>query len=312
VIDAYDANLRRYDRRVGRLLATLRRTGLDRRTVVVLVSNHGEDLFLHAYADHGQLYDTVLRIPLVIADPAAPDPGRVVSAVVQSVDVAPTILARAGAAPAVRMVGQSLLPHLGLAEGRVPDRPVFSLTDGCNASLRTNGWKLLVRDDDPRVDWHGLVEAGGVEAPERVDLRTFLDAHTVTDLTLPSCADDPTVRRNAGAQPMATGGITASSVRSGLYVELFDLAADPRESVNLARQRPEVAVPLVRDLLVWLAARRAAGDAAAREPLTDAQVRRLREQGYWGFVQPPPDASREREEPRPSGYPVPSTSPGVP
>jgi choline-sulfatase len=143
VIAHYDATVLFYNHQLAGVLEALRETGLGPRTVVVVTSNHGEDLFEHGIVGHSLLYDTVLRVPLIIRDPAAPGKGRTVKQPVQGVDLAPTLLARAGIPVDLSMDGQSLLPLLGLDQGDYEERPLYAMTSPRNAAMRSRGRKLI-------------------------------------------------------------------------------------------------------------------------------------------------------------------------
>ena len=85
------------DAQIGRLLAALDERGLRDNTLVVVVGDHGESLGDHGETDHGIfLYDTVVRVPLMIRMPGVPS--RRVSEVVRITDVMPTVLDLAGIA----------------------------------------------------------------------------------------------------------------------------------------------------------------------------------------------------------------------
>lgn len=100
---------------VGRLLAELERLGLARDTVVIFTSDHGDFLGDHQLLLKGPIhYEGLVRTPFIWNDPAMPA-GRESAALVGAVDLAPTILARAGVAPFNGIQGRSLLP---LIEGR--------------------------------------------------------------------------------------------------------------------------------------------------------------------------------------------------
>ncbi len=143
-VACYRAALDSYDRVVRSILDDLERTGLRERTVVVVTSNHGNELFEHGELGHAELqYDTVLHVPLLISDPALEAP-LVLDPVVQTIDVAPTILARAGIEPPHGSDGASLLPLLGLAEGVYEPRDVFSYATTSTGALRTQRYKLTI------------------------------------------------------------------------------------------------------------------------------------------------------------------------
>ena len=99
---------------VGRLLAELERLGRAADTVVVFTSDHGDFLGDHQLLLKGPIhYRGLVRTPLIWTDPAVAAP-RTSAALVQAIDLAPTVLARAGVAPFNGMHGRSLLP---LVEG---------------------------------------------------------------------------------------------------------------------------------------------------------------------------------------------------
>ena len=277
----YDSVLTLYDAAVGRIVDAIEAADLADHTVILVTSDHGEDFFEHAIVDHGLLYDTNLRIPLILVDPRAKAGARVVDTPVQAVDIAPTVLALAGIPADVQMHGQSLTGFLtGPAAEGAPayeERAAFGMSDGCHVSWRTREWKLILRDGRMREDrsWY----AAGGENNVRVSLADFARTHLPADPPLPDCSDP--VRR-----PRDLMGIVApfSPSPAETLVELYDIAADPREQTNLVQRRPDVASALMAPLLARVAERRSAVAGAPAEPLAPAQVRAIRDQGYWGFI----------------------------
>ena len=78
------------------MLDRLAERGLDRTTLVVLTSDHGEEFLEHGAWEHQRtLYEEQIRIPLVVRGPGIA-PGRREAAQVSLFDVAPTILDWAG------------------------------------------------------------------------------------------------------------------------------------------------------------------------------------------------------------------------
>jgi choline-sulfatase len=151
VLSDYDNRLVYYDARVGRFMAALRASGLSDRTVVIVTSNHGEQLYDHRkpprphFHGHGKvLFDTVLTVPLIIEDPASTVNGRVISTPIQTQDIAPTVLARAQIPVHREMTGISLLPSLQPNPEALPDRAMFSMTFDQFASLRETRYKLVL------------------------------------------------------------------------------------------------------------------------------------------------------------------------
>jgi arylsulfatase len=97
------------DDAIGRVLAALEVTGRANETIVAFSSDHGELLGDHQLLFKGGLhYRSLTRVACLWADPA--EPARRVGALAQSIDLAPTFLARAGLDAPNGMQGMSLLP----------------------------------------------------------------------------------------------------------------------------------------------------------------------------------------------------------
>ncbi|MEN8161400.1 MAG: sulfatase, partial [Myxococcota bacterium] len=113
------------DHHVGRLLEHLRRLGVDDRTVVAVVGDHGEEFMRHGWIGHTRtLYDELIRVPLILRVPGASGT-RVESSPVSILDLAPTLLEVAGAEPDPDAHGISLLPSL-VEAAPLPARDVLA------------------------------------------------------------------------------------------------------------------------------------------------------------------------------------------
>jgi len=148
----YDSGIREVDRQVGRLLAGLDALGLADSTLVVVTSDHGEELGAHHprfVADHGHdLTDDQLHVPLLLADPTRRWEQPVVRWQVRLADVLPTVLERLGVAPGGPVLGRSLVPLLEGRERR--HRPSISghtKTGPPRVALRDGQHKLILRLD---------------------------------------------------------------------------------------------------------------------------------------------------------------------
>ncbi len=106
----YAANVLDFDRRVAPFLNEVRNSDLNRDTILVLTSDHGEELLEHGGWDHGfNLYDHQIRVPLLIRAPGARDAGRRTARTANLVDVMPTLLALAKVAAPEGVEGTDLL-----------------------------------------------------------------------------------------------------------------------------------------------------------------------------------------------------------
>jgi arylsulfatase A-like enzyme len=120
----YDGNLAYVDREVGAIRRDLESAGLWDKTLVIVSADHGDQLYEHGYIGHlGQVYEQVLRIPLVVKFPKGVGPvGLRLGGFVDTLDIAPTIadafgvLGHGGSDQAFH--GRSLLPVVLGAPGK--------------------------------------------------------------------------------------------------------------------------------------------------------------------------------------------------
>lgn len=93
--DLYLGEVWRADRLFGDFVSHLRRIGLWDTSIVVLTSDHGEELGEHGGFQHGRLYEEHLRIPFIVHHPVMDRPRRLEGRV-RNVDFLPTFLHAAG------------------------------------------------------------------------------------------------------------------------------------------------------------------------------------------------------------------------
>ncbi len=181
-VDPYVGELLFADAQLGRLLDALDRLHLADRTIVVVAGDHGEGLGEHGEETHGLLlYDSVLRVPLIVRAPAI-RPRRVAD-VVSLVDVAPTVLELLGI-DAPRADGTSLAGSLNgrridveaYAESLYPARlglaPVHTLRDGRFKLIDGPRPELFDLQTDP-FEEHNVI---GASAKIAGAMRARLDA----------------------------------------------------------------------------------------------------------------------------------------
>ncbi len=118
VVAAYYAMIELIDENVGRMLEALERTGQRENTIVIFTSDHGEML-----GDHGLLlkgcrfYEGLVRVPLIISMPGTILQGVTSDALVELVDIMPTLMEMCGEEIPAGTQGRSLAPML---TGRAP------------------------------------------------------------------------------------------------------------------------------------------------------------------------------------------------
>jgi arylsulfatase len=93
LVDLYDAEINFADEQIGRLLAHLRRQGWLDSTLIIVTADHGEAFGEHGKFSHRfELYDELLRVPLIMRLPARLPAGQVVTSQVRLLDLVPTVL----------------------------------------------------------------------------------------------------------------------------------------------------------------------------------------------------------------------------
>ncbi len=164
----YDATLRAADRLVADVLAALERAGRLERAIVVVLSDHGEELFERGDLGHGQsVHEEQVRVPLLIRAPGVA-PARVAE-VVSLVDVAPTVRAMVGLDPSPRD-GRDLAPLL--AGTSVPFQPAIARGTRRDRVFRAvvGPTLKLVRDDTPGSAPERALFDLAADPGERVDV----------------------------------------------------------------------------------------------------------------------------------------------
>ncbi len=132
------------DRALVKFIAALKQRGVYDESLILFTSDHGEMNGRRGVVDKGvYLFPDVLRVPLAVKMPASSGvKHHTVDVPVSQLDLAPTLLEVAGVAPAERMDGRSLMPHL---HGKAPasDREFLfecGWHTGVNFACATQRW----------------------------------------------------------------------------------------------------------------------------------------------------------------------------
>lgn len=147
-LDPYSAEIAFVDIHLGRLLGELEKQSLADRTVVAVVTDHGESLSEHGERLHGIfVYESTVHVGFVLSNPVLFDRAyRVDDRVVGTVDVAPTLLDLLGLSLPKRTNGMSLVASQPAADRAVYIETVYPLDMGCAPlyGLRTHREKLIL------------------------------------------------------------------------------------------------------------------------------------------------------------------------
>lgn len=184
----YDSAVAYADDAVGQLLDHLDARGLRDRTLVVLVSDHGEALGEDDRAGHSYLEDYNLMVPLVLELPGGADGGRRIARQVSLVDVMPTVLDALGIRPSSDLDGRSLLPLIAGHDEAVPSTAVaYAASSNRGLALRVDDHLKYVLNNSA---W-----------------RSISGAETLYDVTL-----DPHERASLTPADPRTGALHATAV----------------------------------------------------------------------------------------------------
>lgn len=250
----YVENASAADAMVGELVALLRDLGELERTIVVVLADHGEGLS-HLTPLHGPINggrEEVIRVPLIVHAPWAVTAGSRVSAQVRTVDILPTILELTGIGVTAEnppLAGASLTALLSGGSGST-ERPAFfvghlnddALAEPLLAGVRAEGWKFIIDDcTDAKLAMFEARLARQSGAAVKADLR---------------------------------GQLLREMHAAGERVKLFDLAADPLETRNVAADHPELVATFSAQVAAFLGGG-ASGPEAGEDALLEEQLRAL-------------------------------------
>jgi arylsulfatase A-like enzyme len=112
----YMGLVKQVDDHLRRVIDFLDRTGQSKDTLIVFTADHGDHLGDHGLGEKELFYEQAVRVPMIVVDPrpgANATRGTASDALVEAVDVVPTILDALGLDPADHVVeGRSLRPLL--------------------------------------------------------------------------------------------------------------------------------------------------------------------------------------------------------
>ena len=178
------------DDSVGRILAKLKEHDLERNTIIIFTSDHGDWMGEHGLMQKALLhYQGLLRAPFIWVDPDEKEPGGIVSALACSQDIPNSILIRAGLAPAAGMLGEDLTKIMlngepSRRDGIVVEQSTALPLPGRDQSMRVktfvdHNWRLSYY---PGESWGELYDLQS-DPGEIINLWTSAD-HTIPRLEL--------------------------------------------------------------------------------------------------------------------------------
>ncbi len=247
--DWYDGSIRGMDAEIGRLIGRLRQMGLEEKTQIAFVSDHGEEFIEHGKMFHGQtVYGELAGVPLLFYRPGTVPAGVKISETVRNIDLMPTLLELSGLPSPAGIQGQSLVPLIAAARTRGQGGAGGSLAEAAEAL----GWKR-----QPAVTEKAkTLQAGG---PPPRDTESHGIVHDGWKLVHHSIRSD-----------------------GGPEFELYNHRDDPLDLRDVAGEHPEIVERLKERLDDWrkMVAAAQLPESMSSENLSPEELKRLRSLGY--------------------------------
>ncbi|HBE69382.1 MAG TPA: iduronate-2-sulfatase [Planctomycetaceae bacterium] len=240
---AYLASVSYVDAQIGLLLNALEQAGVADNTIIIVWGDHGWHLGDMGVWGKATNYEIATRVPMMIRVPGVQPLGRTSDALVELVDIFPTLCELTGTELPTGLEGQSFAALL-----EDPNQPWKSAAFSQYPNPALREWAANPLSVGMRETWFGPliqnVEQRIIQQfPEQWD-REFFEQHLMgysmrTDqFRLVAWKD----HRDPSAPP--------------LFTELFDHRNDPSETRNIAAEHPELVKSLLGQLAAgWQAAR---------------------------------------------------------
>ena len=142
IIASYYTSTEYLDRNIGRVMDALKKSGADKNTVIVFTGDHGYMLGHHGRFEKHCLFEPAIRSPLLIRSPIV-KPNSSSEALVEFIDIAPTILEQCGIDIPASIQGKSLLPILKNPKLKHRGQVFVEYSENEEAMIRTEKWKLI-------------------------------------------------------------------------------------------------------------------------------------------------------------------------
>jgi arylsulfatase A-like enzyme len=153
ILALYDGEIRYTDEWVQNFLDGLKKRGLADNTIVIILSDHGEEFLDHGGRAHlAQCWEETLRIPMMIRVPWITPKQKVVESLTSHIDVMPTIFALLGINKKIpHLQGVNLVPAF-LDGTPLPQRAIMASTRIGQTTNDRSGpagiWKVIIREDN--------------------------------------------------------------------------------------------------------------------------------------------------------------------
>lgn len=195
---AYHTSIEFLDSNIGIVLAAIDASGRSRANVISM-SDHGYMLGQHGRFEKHCMFEPAVRVPLIVRAPGITSAGTTCNALVELIDVAPTILELCGVAAPAAMQGRSLVPLLRDPATKHRPQVIVEYAPNDELMICDGRWKLMYeRGARLREDGYATGHAPGGERIRLFDLQADPDErHDVALLKKNSAIRDALLARLA-------------------------------------------------------------------------------------------------------------------
>ena len=236
----YDGEIAYADHELGKLFALLKAKRLYEGALIIAVGDHGEGLGEHKENTHGIfLYDSTLRVPLIIKLPEDRQAGKAIDTQVRTIDIVPTVLDEVspqvlaqsdrprfdGASLASMLAGEPEKEHVAVGETDYPLRfgwaPLRSVRMESRKYIQAPRPELYRLAQDPH-------ETDNIYSPSDPSLKTLRSA--LADVTTTAMAQVPGASAKEKEKLSALG--YASSAADSMSAQAGALP-DPKDKIDI-------------------------------------------------------------------------------
>jgi len=215
LVELYDGEIRYLDHVLGRFLHELKEMGLYDDSLIMVLSDHGEELGDHGDIGHHnlKLYEELIHVPLVIRFPKAAQAGSSVDDLVSFLDIAPTVADWLEERMPSKWIGKSLLPTIidGKEAENVGVISEGNIKNGHNVvSYRSKKWKYIIDErstrrelydvkNDPRETYDLSEIETDVVRKYEAEISEHISKTSGTSISLPKINDDERLKERLKA-----------------------------------------------------------------------------------------------------------------
>jgi len=235
LLHAYYASVSYVDANLGKMIAALKEAGVSDDTIIIVWGDHGWHLGEMGIWGKATNYEISTRVPMMISSPGMKARGKTTDALVELVDIYPTLCELSGVPKPDHIVGKSFAPLLDDPDQKWKDVAVSQFP---NPALRE--WAANPLSAEMRETFFGplIEEVEGRIIKQQGDTwdREFFEQHLM----------GYTVRSDRYRLILWKDYRDLS--QEAIFVELYDHEKDPAETINVAAENPEVVAKLTAEL----------------------------------------------------------------